>query len=80
MFILLFVLCFCRLSRFASDQMSAGNPNIADLSDKNRPTKIGEHFAELYDNEWSDAFESLSDLYKDQEDKAIQQLIDVVLV
>ena len=60
--------------------MSAGNPNIADLRDRNRPTKIVEHFGELYDNEWSDAFESLSDFYKDEEDRAIQQLLHVIVV
>lgn len=48
-----------RLSRFASQQLTSGNPNIADLSDRNRPTKIGEMFGQLYDNEWSDAFDSL---------------------
>ena len=50
--------CF-RLSRFASQQLTEGNPNIADLSDRNRPTKIGEMFGQLFDNEWSDAFDSL---------------------
>jgi len=33
------------------------NPNIVDLSDKNRPTKLAEVFGEIYDNEWTDAFE-----------------------
>jgi len=33
------------------------NPNIVDLSDKHRPTKLAEVFSEIYDNEWTDAFE-----------------------
>ncbi|XP_060574348.1 uncharacterized protein LOC132732027 [Ruditapes philippinarum] len=32
---------------------------IADLSDRNRPTKLGELHSEIYDNEWTDAFEAL---------------------
>lgn len=72
-----------RLSRFASNQVTQGNPNIADLSDKNRPTKIGEKFAELYDNEWSEAFEAFKILLKikdDEEDEPqiIEELLRVV--
>ncbi|XP_061185247.1 uncharacterized protein LOC133193313 [Saccostrea echinata] len=48
-----------RLSRYASQQLTQGNPNIADLSDKNRPTKIGEKFSLVYDDQWSEAFEAL---------------------
>ncbi|XP_062613095.1 uncharacterized protein LOC134274866 [Saccostrea cucullata] len=51
-----------RLSKFASQQLTAGNPNIADLSDKHRPTKIGELYSELYDNEWSEVFEVIKAL------------------
>ena len=40
-------------------ELRAGNPNIADLSDPNRPTKIAEAFKELYDNEWTNAFEEM---------------------
>jgi len=47
------------LSKLAGDKLVADNPNITDLSDKNRPTKLGEMFNELYDNEWSNAFEGL---------------------
>lgn len=53
---------FCRLSKVASQQLTTGNPNIADLSDKHRPTKIGELYSELYDNEWSEAFEVIKTL------------------
>ncbi|XP_060083384.1 uncharacterized protein LOC132562644 [Ylistrum balloti] len=71
-----------RLSRFASNQVTQGNPNIADLSDKNRPTKIGEKFGELYDYEWSEAFESFKVLLKieneDDENQIISQLLRIV--
>ncbi|XP_052772959.1 uncharacterized protein LOC128211888 [Mya arenaria] len=54
-----------RLSKLAGDKLRDGNPDIADLSDPNRPTQLGKEFSELYDNEWSDAFEELT--RKDEE-------------
>lgn len=41
----------------ASGRLTDGNPNIADLSDENRPTKLAEMYSELYDNEWTNAYE-----------------------
>ena len=41
------------------DKLNTDNPYIADLSDPNRPTKIAEMISELYDNEWTNAFEAL---------------------
>lgn len=54
------------------------NPNIADLSDKNRPTKIGERFEQLFDNEWSEAHETLKSTISEREIYII--LIEVVKV
>ncbi|XP_060601829.1 golgin subfamily A member 6-like protein 7 [Ruditapes philippinarum] len=48
-----------RLSKFAGNKLVENNPAITDLSDSNRPTKLAEYFSELYDNEWTDAFEAL---------------------
>ncbi|XP_060566226.1 uncharacterized protein LOC132725156 isoform X2 [Ruditapes philippinarum] len=48
-----------RLSKVAGANLTDNNPNIADLSDPNRATKLAEQFSELYDNEWTDAFEDL---------------------
>ncbi|XP_060565686.1 uncharacterized protein LOC132724744 [Ruditapes philippinarum] len=48
-----------RLSAIASSKLRNNNPNIADLSDANRPTKIAEKLSELYDNQWTDAFGNL---------------------
>lgn len=48
-----------RLSKLTGDKLNTDNPNIADLSDPNRPTKIAEMISELYDNEWTNAFEAL---------------------
>lgn len=44
----------------AGERLTDGNPNIADLSDKNRPTKLAEMYSELYDNEWTNAYELLT--------------------
>ncbi|XP_053400729.1 uncharacterized protein LOC128557404 [Mercenaria mercenaria] len=48
-----------RLSKMSGDRLIDNNPAIADLSDPNRPTKLGEVYSELYDNEWTNAFEKL---------------------
>lgn len=65
-----------RLSSFASKQLTTNNPNIADLSDRNRPTKLGEKFEQLYDNEWSEAFEYLKGIPMD-EDQILKTLVDI---
>lgn len=48
-----------RLSQLTAEKLTANNPNIADLSDPNRPTKLVEMMSELYDNEWTNAFVEL---------------------
>lgn len=45
----------------AGEKLRENNPAVADLSDCHRPTKLGEMYSELYDNEWTDAFEALTD-------------------
>ncbi|XP_053406450.1 uncharacterized protein LOC123547839 [Mercenaria mercenaria] len=68
-----------RLSKMASDRLTDNNPNIADLSDENRAIKVGEKFSELYSNEWSDAFEDLTEKCDRKESQAIQTLLDILL-
>lgn len=65
-----------RLSSIASAKLTYNNPNIADLSDRNRPQKLGEMFGELYDNEWTDAIDRLTDIM--EEKKAIILLRDAL--
>lgn len=48
------------MSKMASHRLHTNNPNVADLNDDNRPSKIAEKFSELYDNQWTEAFEELS--------------------
>ena len=47
------------------NKLTNNNPNISDLSDKNRPTKLAERYTELYDNQWTDAFVVLQASHKD---------------
>ncbi|XP_052794073.1 uncharacterized protein LOC128227499 [Mya arenaria] len=64
-------------SKRAGQALRHNNPDIADLSDTNRPTKIAERFSELYDNEWTEAFEKLSK-NKITDKKAIGLLLHIV--
>ncbi|XP_060584758.1 uncharacterized protein LOC132740788, partial [Ruditapes philippinarum] len=64
-------------SKQASHALRLNNPDIADLSDANRPTKIAEKFSELYDNEWTEAFESLSKT-ESSEKRNIETLLNIV--
>lgn len=64
-----------RLSKLAGDKLRDGNPDIADLSDPYRPTQLGKEFSEVYDNEWSDAFEALPNI---EEDKRVRLLHSIV--
>ncbi|XP_052797112.1 uncharacterized protein LOC128229309 isoform X2 [Mya arenaria] len=50
-----------RLSKLAGDKLTKNNPDITDLSDPNRPLKLADKYNELYDNEWTNAFEVLVD-------------------
>ncbi|KAL3878874.1 hypothetical protein ACJMK2_031202 [Sinanodonta woodiana] len=56
-----------RRSEEASLLLRQGNPNIADLSDTNRPINLAERFSELYSNEYTDAFEFLQEQGLDEE-------------
>ncbi|XP_060608167.1 uncharacterized protein LOC132760245 [Ruditapes philippinarum] len=55
-----------RLSTLAGHKMQDGNPNITDLSDPFRPTKLAEKFREVYDEEWTRSFEELDVFLKDE--------------
>lgn len=67
-----------RLSEVAGAKLTESNPYITDLSDPNRPEKIGEQFSELYDNLWTDVFEKLSGTCKLSERDSIQTLLHIL--
>ncbi|XP_062613960.1 uncharacterized protein LOC134275708 [Saccostrea cucullata] len=56
-----------RLSSVAANRLRDNNPGITDLSDPNRPIKLGEKASEIYDNEWTNALENLEELRKANE-------------
>ena len=76
-----FCLLNCRLSEQVALKLADNNPNIADLSDMNRPTNLAEKFSTLYDDEWTEAFDALSK-YPEIEDEtnAIRFLLKIVQV
>ncbi|XP_060571879.1 uncharacterized protein LOC132730048 [Ruditapes philippinarum] len=63
-------------------RLTDNNANIADLSDQNRPTKLAEKYADLYDNQWTDAFAYLQtvDVFKDAVEKRIIDTLLAILV
>lgn len=66
-----------------TSKLNNNNPNITDLSDMNRPTKIVDRFCRLYDNEWSDTFEELEKMYKHDirgDERAIVDLATILKV
>lgn len=74
-----------RLSAVAANRLRDNNPGIADLSDPNRPIKLGEKASEIYDNEWTDALENLEKLRKAtetnyDEEKDVQLLLSILTV
>ncbi|KAK3594517.1 hypothetical protein CHS0354_030863 [Potamilus streckersoni] len=64
-----------RLSEIAGSLLLDRNPSIADLSDETRPSKLADSFSELYDNEWTDAFEE----QEGSEKEAIQNLLNMLV-
>lgn len=51
---------------------------FTDLNTQNRPTKIAENFRELYNDEWMEAMEVLSNDSSDAEKKSISTLLYIV--
>lgn len=67
-----------RLSKAMGDKLTNNNPNVADLSDKDRPTKLAERYAELYDNQWTDAYEII-ECHFGSEEEVIQTLLGILM-
>ncbi|XP_060565714.1 uncharacterized protein LOC132724768 [Ruditapes philippinarum] len=69
-----------RLSAIMSSRLRDENFDIADLSDGNRPTKVGEQFSELYDNQWTDAYDTTKNFFENTitELEIIQILLEIV--
>jgi hypothetical protein len=61
------------------NSLTDNNPNITDLSDRNRPTRLAEKYAELYDNQWTDAFDVLEKIYQ-KEEYVIETILHILEV
>lgn len=59
-----------RLSKIAGSKLTSNNPDIADLNDDNRPTKLAEKFGQVYDDPWTDAIEELTRVETRLDDRA----------
>ncbi|XP_052719812.1 uncharacterized protein LOC128191667 [Crassostrea angulata] len=57
-----------RLSEYASQHLMEVIPNMADQSDIYRPTRLGEMYSQLFDDEWSEAFEAFKSKTEDDDD------------
>ena len=69
-----------RLSSLAGQKMIEGNADIADLSDPFRPTNLAEKFGQVYDDLWTQAYETLTNNSATEERKIIEFLADIVKV
>ena len=69
-----------RYSKLAGESLAMGNANVTDLSDPNRPTKLAEQFSELYDNDWTDAFEELADLLDEEKINLLLKILQVCAI
>lgn len=60
--------------------MTADNPNIADLSDIYRPTNIADQIRQVYDDEWTEAYEELENISQEEETGIIDTLASILKV
>ncbi|XP_052791656.1 uncharacterized protein LOC128225798 [Mya arenaria] len=64
-----------RLSKISGISLTYNRANIAGLGDLNRPSKLAEVFSEIYDNDWTDAYETVKD---DEEKNKIQFMLKIL--
>ena len=71
--------CFLfRLRETGSNQRRYTTPSVYNLSQLHYPTKLGEQFTALYDNEWSAAFKEINE--RKSEKETVQLLLDILMV
>ncbi|XP_052279955.1 centromere-associated protein E-like isoform X14 [Dreissena polymorpha] len=61
-------------NEIADLKKSLSRPDIQDLSDSNRPSKLAERLFELYDNEWTNCYETVRKQFS-TEQSAVQMLL-----
>ncbi|KAL4230746.1 hypothetical protein ACF0H5_011121 [Mactra antiquata] len=65
------------ISKIKSGRITVNNPDIADLSDLNRPTKLAEKYSELFDNEWAGAYEEMENKLMES-GQIVNELLDIL--
>lgn len=63
-----------RISELSSRLLKSGNSDVTELSDPNRPMKLAEELNGCYDNEWTDAYEALTEEKNKKDEEAIDML------
>ncbi|XP_052796184.1 uncharacterized protein LOC128228738 [Mya arenaria] len=66
-----------RISQLVSVKLRDKNPNIVDLSDHYRPTKLAEMFSELFDNEWTAAYTFMEEKFEPEQIESF--LLDIAM-
>lgn len=66
-----------RLRKVDGSKASDEYQDVFELSDPDRPTRLGTLFTEVYDNEWSEAFESLPGLDKDKRVRLLYGILKI---
>ena len=69
-----------RISELSSRMLKTGNADVTELSDPNRPMKLCEELNMVYDNEWTDCYEALTEDKDKKDDEAIDILYGMLQV
>ena len=69
-----------RISELSSRLLKSGNSDVTELSDPNRPMKLAEELNGCYDNEWTDAYEALTEEKNKKDEEAIDMLYAMLQV
>lgn len=71
---------YYRLSKAMGNKLTDGNTAVANLSDPHRPEKMAEKFSQLYDDEWTSAYDVLTSMFAMDEKVAVDCLLNVTKV
>ncbi|VDI72788.1 Hypothetical predicted protein [Mytilus galloprovincialis] len=68
-----------RLSSVDGSMLTENKPNITDLNDPNRATKLAEKWCKIFDDEWTDALDSLEKKYsKKNHEQYVHHLFSLI--
>ncbi|KAL3879652.1 hypothetical protein ACJMK2_031939 [Sinanodonta woodiana] len=67
-----------RLSEIGAIRLTENNGNIADLSDASTPHRLAEQMSELFDSEWTKAFQHLTQTEGLQDEDTVRRLLHIL--